>query len=216
MQGEPLTVVESMSFSASAYEAARIRLDRKYGGARRALTLRLEELEEFKPIREGSETDLVKFVELLDGNVVNLINAEQQAELGSGPLYISLQRKFNKNLLIKYQQWVRDNDKEESVKVLREFIERESEFLTTASETIIGIKKESARPKNKGTDSSMERTHFSNEKHLSRGEKPGRGCKVCGENHGVWACYTFKNMKEQWQGHMKEQWHGSISCVLDV
>ena len=49
------------------YEAAKSRLERKYGGKRRALTLRLEELNAFKPVREGNERDLEKFSELLDG-----------------------------------------------------------------------------------------------------------------------------------------------------
>ena len=71
--------------------------------------------------------------------MVNLTDAKPEAELGSGSLYITLQRKFNKNLLAKYKQWISNNGKSESVNALREFIDRESEFLTTASETIAGI-----------------------------------------------------------------------------
>ena len=95
--------------TAAAYEAAKARLERKYGGKRRALTLRLEELDAFKQIREGNEKDLEHFAELLDAVVVNLTDANQEAELGSGSLYITLQRKFNKSLLTKYKQWVCDN-----------------------------------------------------------------------------------------------------------
>ena len=70
---------------------------------------RLEELNAFKPVREGNERDLEKFSELLDGIVVNLKDANQEAELGNGSLFITLQRKFNKELLCKYKQWVSDN-----------------------------------------------------------------------------------------------------------
>ena len=84
---------------------------RKYGGKRRAFTLRLEEVE-----KEGNEKDLEHFAELLDAIVVNLTDANQEAELGSGSLYITLQRKFNKNLLTKYKQWVCDNHRTEDVK----------------------------------------------------------------------------------------------------
>ena len=52
LQGEPLKVIENLDHSAAAYEAAKTRLERKYGGKRRALTLRLEELKAFKPVRE--------------------------------------------------------------------------------------------------------------------------------------------------------------------
>ena len=45
--------------------------------------LRLEELDPFKQIREGNEKDLEHFAELLDAVVVNLTDANQEAELGS-------------------------------------------------------------------------------------------------------------------------------------
>ena len=97
-------------------------------------------------MREGNERDLEKFSELLDGIVVNLKNANQEAELGNGSFYITrLQWKFNKELLSKYKQWVRDNHRTENVSTLREFIDGESEFLTTASETISGVLKESPK-----------------------------------------------------------------------
>ena len=139
LQGEAFKVIKNLGHSATAYEAAKARLERKYGGKHRALTLRLEELDAFKQIREGNEKDLEHFAELLDAVVVNLTDASQETELGSGSLYITLQRKFNKNLLTKYKQWVCDNHRTEDVKTLREFIDRESEFLTTASETIAGV-----------------------------------------------------------------------------
>ena len=41
LQGEALKVVENLGHSAAADEAAKTRLERKYGGARRALTLRV-------------------------------------------------------------------------------------------------------------------------------------------------------------------------------
>ena len=81
LQGEPLRVIENLGHSAAANEAAKSCLEQKYGGKRRALTLRLEELNAFKPVREGNEKDLEKFSELLDGIVVNLKDANQEAEL---------------------------------------------------------------------------------------------------------------------------------------
>ena len=135
LQGEAFKVFENLGHSAAAYEAAKSLLERKYGGKRRALMLRLEELEAFKQIREGNEKDLEKFAELLDALVVNLTNAKQEAELGNGSLYITLQRKFNKNLLAKYKQWICDSGTREDVNALKEFIDRESEFMTAASET---------------------------------------------------------------------------------
>ena len=79
------------------------------------------------------------FSELLHEIVVNLKDANQEAELGNGSLYITLQWQFNKGLIYKYRQWISDNYKTET---LREFVDRESEFLTTALETISDVLKE--------------------------------------------------------------------------
>ena len=189
LHGEALKVVENLGHSAAAYEAAKIRLERKYGGARRALTLRLEELDAFKPIREGDEKDLEGFAELLDAIVVNLKDAGQEAELGSGFLYITLQRKFNRNLLTKYKQWISDKCQNENVATLRVFIDRESEFLTTASETISGVLKESTKKERNLSG----RTFVTQDNNVPKKRQP-RKCKVCGQSHGIWACDNYNKM----------------------
>ena len=120
--GEALKVIENFGHSAAAYEAAKSRLERKYGGKRRALSRRIRSLQTDK---RRDEKDLEKFAELLDTLVVNLTDAKQEAELGKGSLYITLQRKFNKNLLAKYKQWICDSGTSEDVNALREFIDRE-------------------------------------------------------------------------------------------
>ncbi len=62
--GEALKVVESLGHSAAAYEAAKARLERTFGGNR-------EELENFKPLRPGNAKDLEGLADLLDVTVVN-------------------------------------------------------------------------------------------------------------------------------------------------
>ena len=172
LQGEALKVIEHLGHSVAAYEAAKSLLEGKYGGKRRALTLRLEELDAFKPIREDNEKDLERFSELLDGIVVNLKDSNQEAELGNASLYIALQRKFNKGLLSKYKQWISDNHRIENVGTLREFVDRESEFLTTASETITGVLSGSKR----------ERTFLAKIDPEPK-KKQGNKCKLCKGSH---------------------------------
>ena len=55
-----------MGYSATAYDIAIASLVRKYGGKRRELTMRLEELDKFRGVREGNANDLKCFAELLD------------------------------------------------------------------------------------------------------------------------------------------------------
>ena len=183
LHGEALKVIENLVYSEAAYEAAKSRLEQKYGGKRRAHTLQLE-LEAFKQIREGSEKYLEKFAELLDVLVVNLTDAKQDAELGNGSLCITLQCKFNRNLLAKYKQWICDSRKSEGVNALREFIDRESELITTASETIAGVLKDGMK---------RERTFLTDEDHSSR-KKHTSKCELCKEHHGLWKCENFKKL----------------------
>ena len=121
---------------------------------------------------------------------MNLTDAKQEAELGNGSLYITLQRKFNKNLLAKYKQWICDSRTSEDVNALREFIDRESEFMMAASETKAGVLKDGTK---------RERTFLTEEDHSSK-KKPTKKCKLCREHHGLWECENFKKMtaNERW------------------
>ena len=64
--GEALKAIDSLGHSAAAYEAAKERLERKYGGQRRRIALYLEEIDNFRPVRSGNFKDLEKYTDLLD------------------------------------------------------------------------------------------------------------------------------------------------------
>ena len=179
-------------------------------------------------MREGNTRYLEKLSELLDGIVVNLEDANQEAELGNGSLHITLQRTFNKELLSKYKQWVSDNHRTENVSTLREFIDRESEFLTTASETISGVLKES--PKKERNSPTAGSSFVTRNSTLDK-KKPSQACKVCNGQHGIWSCESFKRMTvpKRWEvatghklcfrcladGHRGEECFRSRVCGLN-
>ena len=75
LSGEALKAVETLGHSAAAYEAAKERLERKFGCQRRKIPLHLEELEAIKSVSPGKARDLERFVDLLDVLVVNLKEA---------------------------------------------------------------------------------------------------------------------------------------------
>ena len=135
---------------------------------------------------------------------MNLTVANQEAELGSGSLYITLQCKFNKNLLTKYKQWVCNNHRTQDVKTLREFIDRESEFLTTASETIAGVL----------SGSKKERALFAKEDPDPK-KKPSKKCKVCKESHGLWMCENFKKMPVDGRCNIAKEQKLCFRCLSD-
>ena len=75
VSGEALKVIENLGHSSFAYEAAKDRLERKYGGKRRKVAIFLEDLERFKQIRSDSAEELEQFADLLDLAVINLKEA---------------------------------------------------------------------------------------------------------------------------------------------
>ena len=81
LEGEPLRIIESLGYSADAYTLAKERLDIKYGGQRRQIMMRYDELERFKPIRDGNEKDLERFTEFLDVMIVTMRDNGRSAEL---------------------------------------------------------------------------------------------------------------------------------------
>ena len=109
LSGEALNVIENLGHSSTAYEAAKERLERKYGGRRRQVAIYIEELEQFKQIRSGNARDLDKFADLLDIAIINLKEANQTQELGDGSLYAKLQRKLPEAMLARYHRWIFEN-----------------------------------------------------------------------------------------------------------
>ena len=120
LTGDALKAIERLGHSAAAYEIAKERLDRKFGGRRCQLVIYLEELENIKPIRNGNAKDLENFADVLDITIVNLREAGGYDELGNGSMYIKLQKKIPQILLSQYHRWLYEKDKVESVQTLRE------------------------------------------------------------------------------------------------
>ena len=193
LEGEALRTVQNLGYSGTAYEVAMNRLIRKYGGKRRELSLRLEELERFRRVREGNATDLEQFAELLDTLIVKLTETDQVSELGAGSLYVSLLRKLNERLVVKYQDWLKDKHVLGTVHSLYTFINQEAESWMTAIETVKGLGPEKTRSNNTG------RTLVIPEVKIEE-KKQGSKCRLCSQDHGLWKCDQFKGLsvEERW------------------
>ena len=119
LSGDALKVIENLGHSATAYEAAKERLERKYGGKRRQISIYLEDLDNFRQIRSGNARDLEQFSDLLDIAIINLKEAGMHHELEDGSLYTKLQRKLPELLLARYHRWIFENSMSESILTLR-------------------------------------------------------------------------------------------------
>ena len=200
LSGEALQSIENLGHSAVAYDAAKERLDRKFGGKRRQIAVYLEDLENFKQIRPGNAKDLEKFADLLDVAIINLKEAGQNQELGDGSLYNKLQRKLSESMLAQYHRWVFENNITESVASLRKWVIQEAEFQIIASETMHGLKgkPDSQQPTSSFPIKRNPRTFFGESKTDCNTDK--NSCQVCRGQHAVWRCRAFsqKTPADRW------------------
>ena len=123
----------------TAYQAAKERLERKYGGVRRQIAVNLEELDQFCPIRSRNVRDFEKVTDLLNIIVINLTEAGREEELGNEYLCIQVQKKMTESMLADYRRWLFDKSKPETVQSSRQCPISETEFLTITAETIKGL-----------------------------------------------------------------------------
>ena len=139
LKGAALQAIDGLGHSAAAYEAAKSRLQRKYGGERRRIAAGMEEIGSFEQVRPGKAADLDKFADLIDVTIVNLKDAGREAELGNGTFYTLLQKKLPENLLTQYNRWVFEQGKPEGVYSLHTRVNREAEYQAVAAETVRGL-----------------------------------------------------------------------------
>ena len=93
-RGEALKAIESLGRSSAAYEAAKERLERKFGGERRRIALRLEEIDSCRP------KEIDRFADFLDLLVINLKVTGQHKELGWGSLYVKTLKKMTERMIM--------------------------------------------------------------------------------------------------------------------
>ena len=56
LRGDALKAIDGLGHSAAAYDAAKARLECKYGGERRRVATHLEAIQQFAPVRPGNPT----------------------------------------------------------------------------------------------------------------------------------------------------------------
>ena len=200
ISGEALNAIENLGFSPTAYEAAKDRLERKYGGKRRQKAVFMEDLMQFPQIQSGNAEELERFADLLDITIINLKETGEHQDLGDGSLYIQLQRKLPQSLLARYHRWLFENNVLESVVALQTWVIQESYFHTIASETIHGLTGQTPNSQlTQSTPNSVgERTFFISTSACQ--PQQIQPCQVCGEQHRIWQCKAFmqENISERW------------------
>ena len=139
LTGEAAETIKGLGYSEAAYETAKARLLRKYGGSRRQVQGHLEELKKVKTLREDDAKALEKFADVLERAVVNLMENDCQSDLKDGTLYTIILEKIPERLLAQYYRWIRENREQESLVKLKDWIAEEAEYRVQAAEIRNGI-----------------------------------------------------------------------------
>ena len=196
LTGDAAKILEGIGYNAEAYELAKNRLGRRYGGERRKIGLFLEELEKYNCIRPDNALDLEKFSNFLDVMILNLKESNLKQELGSGLLYMKLQKKMNRNLVSAFHRWLHENKYEGNVVSLREFILLESEFSIIAQETNMGFSELDTTDKNIFMTCELEQEEAVDKNiFLSRRSEQRfpKLCYACQEDHEINECPQFSS-----------------------
>ena len=94
LSGESLKIIKSLGHSATAYQTAKERLQRKYSSKRWQIALCFEELVRLQLRRSRPIKSMEKFTNLLNIAVANLREVGCFEELSKWKLYTKLQKKI--------------------------------------------------------------------------------------------------------------------------
>ena len=192
LSGAPLTTIETYGYSAAAYRAAVQRLEQKYGGQRRRAASHMDALTKVPVLHAGNGSGLEKFADLLQVIVINLQDSNQATELGRGVFYQQLLQKLSATLLSQYYRWVHEQGRVESVHTLLEWVTRESDFLTTAAETLEGSMEERV-PQQQTTRPSRQQASASA---LTTTANP-ETCVFCDQPHEPFHCTVVTDVSKR-------------------
>ena len=214
-------MVKGLGYSDHAYEAAKARLDQKYGGNRPQVQAYIDELRKMRPINADNPRELERFTDIVERTVVSLKENKKFADLEGGTLYAIVLEKLPQALLSQYYRWIKEKGSLESLEELRRWVAEEAEYQVQASEIKHGLSSVGSVRGKSSTKSYFGTTE----------EKRDRPCKVCNQKHPIWKCVVFKGMehRKKWEaakklglcyrclgkGHLGDSCTWSRECGID-
>ena len=139
LAGEAASTIKGLGYSLEAYEAAKARLFRKYGGSSRQVQSHLEELRKLKTLRDNNSKELDTFADVLERAVITLKENGRESDLNGGTLHTMILEKIPERLLAQYYRWLNDNKHQESLKTLKDWVSEEAAYQIQATEIKHGI-----------------------------------------------------------------------------
>ena len=189
--GEAAETAKGLGYSDHVYEAAKARLNRKYGGNRRQVQAHIDELRKMRPINADNPRELERFVDMVEMTVVSLRKVRRLLTWKEE----HCMQLYWKNFLNLYLASTTDGlKKREAWSLLKSCVTtevaEEAEYQVQASEIKHGL-----------SSAGNARGKSSTKAHRTTEEKRDRPCKVCNQKHPIWKCDVFKGMehKKKWE-----------------
>ena len=180
--GDVAKTIRGLGYSFEAYEAAKARLVRKYGGTRRQVQSHLEELRSMKPLHENNAKEVETFVDVLERAVITLKDNGHKADLEGGTLYTIVVEKIPEVLLTQYYRWIIAH-KEESLMTLKNWVAEEAVYQMQAAQIKHGIAPEhEERSANRRSFDGKRGRYYAS----TNCDKRDWSCEACGEKHPIW------------------------------
>ena len=139
LAGEAANTIKGLGYSLEAYEAAKSRLFRKYGGSRRQVQSHLEELKRLQSIQDNNAKQLETFADILERAVITLKENDRNSDLEGGALHTIILEKIPERLLAQYYRRLDEKKYRDSLETLKDWVSEEAAYQIQATEIKNGI-----------------------------------------------------------------------------
>ena len=123
LTGEALALFKDLGYSVNAYERAKGKLERKYGGERRLQIKHLTALRGWHKVRPRNLEDMESFQGILERVYIALKDCEPGQELQGQNLSLTAKEKLSEDEMQAYKHCLIDRSLEDSFESLLEWVE---------------------------------------------------------------------------------------------
>ena len=171
LKGRALTLVKDLGYSTHAYERAKDKLDKKYGGERCLQTKHLTALRTWPRVWPRNLRDMEEFQAILERVMIALQDSGPGRELQGRNLSLTAKEKLSEEDVQAYKYWLIDRSLEDNFESLVEWVERRVQIMEE-------VRCDQTRARRFTTRSQA------------------KGCIVdtCKQDHPPWVCKTFKEL----------------------
>ena len=123
LTGKALTLVKDLGYSLNAYERAKAKLEKKYGGERRLQIKHLTALRSWKRVGPRVLEDMEEFQAMLERVMVALQDCGPGQELQGQSLNLTAKEKLPEEDVQAYKHWICDHSLEDNFESLVEWVD---------------------------------------------------------------------------------------------